>query len=59
MQDEDCVAINADLTLNMTVFKYFINVISTPAIRLVEKEWLKLQDLLLESNEDKLRKCKY
>jgi len=28
----------------MRVFKYLIGIISTPAIRMVEKEWLELQD---------------
>jgi hypothetical protein len=41
-QDEDRALINADLALNMTVFKYLACAISTSAIRMVEKEWLEL-----------------
>ena len=41
----------------MTVFKHLVGVVNTPAIRMVEKEWLKLQDLLLEDKRDELKEC--
>ena len=41
-QDEDRALIDADLALDMTVFKYLVCAVSTPAIRMIEKEWLKL-----------------
>ena len=43
----------------MRVFKYLIGIISTPAIRMVEKEWLELQDLRQEGKEDKLGEYEY
>jgi hypothetical protein len=39
--------INSNLALDMTVFKYLVCAVSTPAIRLIEREWLELQDLVL------------
>jgi hypothetical protein len=41
----------------MTVFKYLVCAVSTPIIKMVKKEWLKLQDLILESKGDELREC--
>ena len=58
-QDEDRALIDADLALDMTVFKYLVCAVSTPAIRMIEKEWLKLQDLVLEGKEDKSEEYKY
>jgi hypothetical protein len=37
-QDEDRALIDADLTLDMTAFKYFVRAVSTPAIRMIERE---------------------
>ena len=41
-QDEDRALIDADLALDMIVFKYLVCAVSTSAIRMIEKEWLKL-----------------
>jgi hypothetical protein len=57
-QNEDRALIDADLALNITIFKYLACAISTPAIKIVEKEWLKLQDLILKSKGDELKECK-
>jgi hypothetical protein len=56
-QDEDRALIDADLALDMTVFKYLVCAVSTPAIRMIEREWLELQDLILEGKGDKLKEC--
>jgi hypothetical protein len=41
----------------MTAFKYLVCAVSTPAIRMIEREWLELQDLVLEGKSDKLGEC--
>jgi hypothetical protein len=58
-QDENRALIDADLALDMTVFKYLVCAVSTPAIRIIKKEWLELQNLILKNKDTKLGECEY
>jgi hypothetical protein len=59
LKDEDRASLNADLALNTAIFKHLIGRVSTLAIRLVEKEWLKLYDIASKATNKDLDLGKY